>query len=101
VVGIAGAVPAAARGQALDLAPLRVNCIAPGITDTEMFSVSSCEKSKGLSQRSIQGMPENEHKQFRTKHVEKQLVKHVATADEIADGGQYCLYFCHLLMTIL
>jgi NAD(P)-dependent dehydrogenase (short-subunit alcohol dehydrogenase family) len=87
VVGIAGAMPAAARGLALDLAPLRVNCVAPGITDTEMFSVSYCKKSTGLSQRSVQGMPENEHKRFRTKHVEKQLVKHVATTDEIADGG--------------
>jgi NAD(P)-dependent dehydrogenase (short-subunit alcohol dehydrogenase family) len=40
VVGVAGAVPATTRGLAIDLAPLRVNCIAPGLVDSEMHSVS-------------------------------------------------------------
>jgi NAD(P)-dependent dehydrogenase (short-subunit alcohol dehydrogenase family) len=28
-----------ARGLAVDLAPIRVNCIAPGLVDTEMWDV--------------------------------------------------------------
>jgi NAD(P)-dependent dehydrogenase (short-subunit alcohol dehydrogenase family) len=39
--GVAGSVPAMARGLAIDLAPLRVNCIAPGLVDTEMWEVSA------------------------------------------------------------
>jgi NAD(P)-dependent dehydrogenase (short-subunit alcohol dehydrogenase family) len=33
-------VPATTRGLAIDLAPLRVNCISPGLVDSEMHSVS-------------------------------------------------------------
>jgi NAD(P)-dependent dehydrogenase (short-subunit alcohol dehydrogenase family) len=35
--GIAGAVVTAAKGLAVDLAPIRVNCIAPGVVDTELW----------------------------------------------------------------
>ena len=39
LVGGAGALVSAVRGLALDLAPVRVNCIAPGLVMTEMFEV--------------------------------------------------------------
>jgi NAD(P)-dependent dehydrogenase (short-subunit alcohol dehydrogenase family) len=35
-VGGAGAVDAATRGLAVDLAPVRVNCVCPGAIDTEV-----------------------------------------------------------------
>jgi NAD(P)-dependent dehydrogenase (short-subunit alcohol dehydrogenase family) len=39
VAGVTGSVISMARGLAIDLAPLRVNCIAPGFVDTEMWTV--------------------------------------------------------------
>jgi NAD(P)-dependent dehydrogenase (short-subunit alcohol dehydrogenase family) len=38
-IGVAGAIPATARGLAVDLAPLRVNCVSPGLVATEMQNV--------------------------------------------------------------
>jgi NAD(P)-dependent dehydrogenase (short-subunit alcohol dehydrogenase family) len=37
--GLAAAVVASTRGLALDLAPLRVNCVAPGLVATSMWDV--------------------------------------------------------------
>jgi NAD(P)-dependent dehydrogenase (short-subunit alcohol dehydrogenase family) len=45
LVGAAGAIPASSRGLALDLAPLRVNCVSPGLVDTEMYLVRPCSGS--------------------------------------------------------
>jgi NAD(P)-dependent dehydrogenase (short-subunit alcohol dehydrogenase family) len=39
VAGVTGSVVSMARGLAIDLAPLRVNCIVPGFVDTEMWTV--------------------------------------------------------------
>ena len=39
IVGGAGALVSATRGLALDLAPVRANCIAPGLVLTEMWEV--------------------------------------------------------------
>jgi hypothetical protein len=39
IAGVTGSVISMARGLAIDLAPLRVNCIAPGFVDTEMWTV--------------------------------------------------------------
>jgi NAD(P)-dependent dehydrogenase (short-subunit alcohol dehydrogenase family) len=41
VIGGGGALLAVVRNLAIDLAPLRVNCIAPGLVVTEMYDVSS------------------------------------------------------------
>lgn len=38
--GFGGATTSTTRGLALDLAPVRVNCITPGLVDTELWSVS-------------------------------------------------------------
>jgi NAD(P)-dependent dehydrogenase (short-subunit alcohol dehydrogenase family) len=40
-VGGGGALLAVVRNLAIDLAPLRVNCIAPGLVVTEMYDVCS------------------------------------------------------------
>jgi NAD(P)-dependent dehydrogenase (short-subunit alcohol dehydrogenase family) len=45
--GVTAGIAGAARGLALDLAPLRVNCIAPGLVKTEMWSVSHSKPKRG------------------------------------------------------
>ena len=35
--GVTGALNSLSRGLALDLAPIRVNCVAPGVVDTELW----------------------------------------------------------------
>lgn len=42
VVASSGAHLAAAKALALDLAPVRVNCVVPGLVATEMFEVCLC-----------------------------------------------------------
>jgi NAD(P)-dependent dehydrogenase (short-subunit alcohol dehydrogenase family) len=39
--GMTGAVISSTRGLALDLAPLRVNCVVPGQVDTELWDAST------------------------------------------------------------
>ncbi|KAF8603586.1 NAD(P)-binding protein [Ceratobasidium sp. AG-I] len=69
-IGVAGAIETATRGLALDLKPLRVNTISPGLVDTEL----------------IQQLPE----ELRTALVEKigpkLLVGHVGTPEEVAEA---------------
>jgi NAD(P)-dependent dehydrogenase (short-subunit alcohol dehydrogenase family) len=38
--GQGGAAISSTRGLALDLAPLRVNCVVPGLVDTELWDAS-------------------------------------------------------------
>jgi NAD(P)-dependent dehydrogenase (short-subunit alcohol dehydrogenase family) len=40
MAALAGACTTAVRNMAVDLAPLRVNCVAPGMVATEIFDVS-------------------------------------------------------------
>lgn len=40
VIGVPGALENTARALAIDLAPIRVNNVAAGLIDTEMYSVS-------------------------------------------------------------
>ena len=63
------------RQLALDLAPIRVNCVVPGAVDTELWS----------------GMPED-HKKGMFEQIEKSLpTGRVASADDIAESYLYVL----------
>jgi len=67
-----GAVDALGRGLAVDLAPVRVNVLSPGIVKTELWDTSKVPKA-------VQDALFDEY-------TKKLLVKHVADADEIADA---------------
>lgn len=43
MAGIAGSVEAVARGLALDLAPVRVNCFMPGAVETPLWNTMPAE----------------------------------------------------------
>ncbi|KLO08231.1 NAD-binding protein [Schizopora paradoxa] len=73
--GLGGSLSALARGLAVDLAPIRVNCICPGIVKTELW----------------ESMPKEIHEHIFEQASEKSLVKHVADADEIADTYLFCM----------
>ncbi|KLO11345.1 NAD(P)-binding protein [Schizopora paradoxa] len=72
IASVLGAVDALGRGLAVDLAPVRVNTIAPGVVKTELWDVSGFSKE-------IQTAIFNEY-------AEKVPVNHVADADEIAEA---------------
>jgi len=46
--GVSGALNSLARGLAVDLAPVRVNCVAPGVVDTELWGWLEENAKKGL-----------------------------------------------------
>ncbi|KLO08233.1 short-chain dehydrogenase/reductase SDR [Schizopora paradoxa] len=73
--GGAGAVDALTRGLAIDLAPVRVNCICPGAVRTELWRM--------LPQEMLD---------LRMEELTKKLpVKHVADGDEVADAYLFCM----------
>jgi len=77
---IVGAMPSLVRALSIDLAPLRVNVITPGLVDSEMWDVKDDVTRKAMLD---QGR-------------EKTLVGHVAKPDEIADAYLFaikCKYF--------
>lgn len=53
--GVIGAVDAFTRGLAVDLAPLRVNVVCPGLVDTEVRITLLCymEQNLYISNRSV------------------------------------------------
>ncbi|KZO98878.1 NAD(P)-binding protein [Calocera viscosa TUFC12733] len=67
---VAGAVESITRGLAVELAPIRVNTVAPGGVETELWDGMTPEAKAGLMK--IFG--------------EHSLVKHVAQPDEIAES---------------
>ncbi|KAF8598539.1 NAD(P)-binding protein [Ceratobasidium sp. AG-I] len=69
-LGAAGAVETATRGLALDLKPLRVNTISPGLVDTELF----------------QNMPTETRTRIMEEFLPKLLVGHVGTPEEVAEA---------------
>ena len=72
--GIAGAVETSTRALALDLAPIRVNCVFPGVVDTPLWK----------------DVPEDRKKAMFDEVAKKSLLRHVASADEIAEAYLYC-----------
>lgn len=67
--GICGAMEATARALALELAPVRVNVVAPGFVDTELWS----------------NLPAEARQQMFREAAAKQPVGRVATAADIAE----------------
>lgn len=72
---INGAIEALTRALAVELAPLRVNVISPGIIDTPLFS----------------GMPEHEKQAFFAKTAQSLPLKKIGTAEEIAQTAVYLM----------
>ncbi|EJD52255.1 short-chain dehydrogenase/reductase SDR, partial [Auricularia subglabra TFB-10046 SS5] len=68
--GMAGAVDAVTRGLAVDLAPIRVNGVAPGYVKTELWD----------------GMPEAQREAIFAEASKSLLVGHVALPHEIAEA---------------
>lgn len=65
--GMAGAVDAVTRGLAVDLAPIRVNCVAPGYVKTELWD----------------GVPESQREEIFAAASKSLLVGHVALPHEV------------------
>jgi len=65
-----GAVDSVTRALAVDLAPIRVNVISPGLVETELWNP----------------MPKEQVKQMMEASAKSLLVKHVATPEEIAEA---------------
>ncbi|KLO18612.1 NAD(P)-binding protein [Schizopora paradoxa] len=77
VAGITGAVDALTRGLAVDLAPVRVNVVCPGLVKTELWDNS--------------GVPKEAQEKMFNDAANRLLVKHVADADEIAEAYLFCM----------
>ncbi|KZS93670.1 NAD(P)-binding protein [Sistotremastrum niveocremeum HHB9708] len=75
VAGIAGSVDSLTRGLAVDLAPIRVNCIAPGFVNTEMWDTT----------------PKDVLEKIFAEQSEKLLVKHVASPEEVAEAYLFAM----------
>ncbi|KLO14091.1 short-chain dehydrogenase/reductase SDR [Schizopora paradoxa] len=75
--GMLGSVEALTRGLAVDLAPIRVNVVAPGWVNTELWT--DAEFSQGAVAEMIKT------------REEKLLVRHVADGDEIAEAFLFCM----------
>ncbi|KAG8728607.1 hypothetical protein FRC12_021627, partial [Ceratobasidium sp. 428] len=86
-IGIAGAVETATRSLALDLKPLRVNTIAPGLVDTELLLELPTELRTHLIET----------------HLQKSLVGHVGTPEEVAEAyifAMKCQYLTGQVITV-
>ncbi|KAG9082160.1 hypothetical protein FRC07_014294, partial [Ceratobasidium sp. 392] len=86
-IGAVGAVETATRGLAVDLKPLRVNTIAPGPVDTEIFDNFPPEQREHI---------------FKT-HSEKVLVGHIGTPEEVAEAyifAMKCQYLTGQVITV-
>ncbi|KAL5511064.1 hypothetical protein ACEPAH_4279 [Sanghuangporus vaninii] len=72
--GVVGAVDSLARGLAVDLAPIRVNVISPGLVETELLDQLPVEARKELE-----------------KHANALLVQHIGHPDELAEAYLFCM----------
>ena len=85
--GVTGALNSLSRGLALDLAPIRVNCVAPGVVDTEM--------GEWLEEGARKALFEDYSKKF--------LTGSVGNPDEIAEAYGYlvrCNYVTGQTVTV-
>ncbi|KAG9115175.1 hypothetical protein FRC07_007557 [Ceratobasidium sp. 392] len=87
VSGVASATKSATRGLAVDLKPIRVNTISPGIANTEFRNVTPKDAKDGIFS-----------------HAEKNLlVGHVGTAAEVAEAYIFatkCSYLTGQIITV-
>lgn len=75
--GVAGAIETATRNLALDMAPLRVNCVAPGVVLTELWDGMDQSTRDGMMAERARTLP----------------VGHVGMPDEVAEAYLY-LFRC-------
>lgn len=83
--GVAGAVETVTRNLALDMAPLRVNCVVPGVVDTPLW----------------QGMPNEAKEKMFEEYAKKYPVGHVGKPEEIAEAYLYVFRCTYLTGTSL
>ncbi|KAG8770816.1 hypothetical protein FRC12_004031, partial [Ceratobasidium sp. 428] len=86
-IGVAGAVETATRSLAVDLKPLRVNTISPGLVDTEMFQNTPAEQRTRMFQS----------------YLDKLLVGHIGTPEEVAEAyifAMKCQYLTGQVITV-
>ncbi|KAL5511057.1 hypothetical protein ACEPAH_4272 [Sanghuangporus vaninii] len=72
--GVVGAVDSLARGLAVDLAPIRVNVISPGLVKTELLGQLPAEAFKKFEQ-----------------YANTVLVQHMGQPDELAEAYLFCM----------
>lgn len=77
LAGVTGAVDGLTRGLAVDLAPVRVNVVSPGMVKTELWDNS--------------GMSKEVQETTFASAAKSLLVQHVADADEIAEAYLFCM----------
>ncbi|MCZ8514312.1 SDR family oxidoreductase [Paenibacillus filicis] len=73
MVAINSAIEGLARVLAMDLAPIRVNVVSPGVVDTPVFSGMDTESREAMFQRAAQSL----------------LLKRIAKPEEIAEAYVY------------
>ncbi|CAE6519733.1 unnamed protein product, partial [Rhizoctonia solani] len=78
--GVIGAVEGSTRGLAVDLKPIRVNTIAPGVVDTEIFDGLSPERKKEIIEERTKALP----------------VGHVGTPEEVAEAYMFAMKCTYL-----
>ncbi|KAH8115684.1 short-chain dehydrogenase/reductase SDR [Phellopilus nigrolimitatus] len=75
IAGIVGAVDGLTRGLAVDLAPIRVNVVSPGLVDTEFWDPVAPNAKDQMIEAAAKSL----------------LVKHVAGPDEIAEAYTFLM----------
>lgn len=73
VAAINSAIEGLVRGLAVDLAPIRINAVSPGVVDTPIFSGMDEESREAMFQATAKSL----------------LLKHVAKPEEIAEAYVY------------
>lgn len=94
IAGVGGTVDFLTRGLAVDLAPIRVNVISPGIVDTEVWVgllsaiLHLCDADLVMSGRRQlwYTMPAEPREQILVTAGERLLIKNVRTPTEIAEA---------------
>ncbi|CAE6430890.1 unnamed protein product [Rhizoctonia solani] len=81
ISAVVGAVESSTRGLAIDLKPIRVNTICPGLVDTEFHD----------------SMPTDAKEQFFQSQREKLPVGHVGTPEEVAEAYIFAMKVCTYL----
>jgi NAD(P)-dependent dehydrogenase (short-subunit alcohol dehydrogenase family) len=73
MAAINSAIDGLVRGLAVDLAPIRVNAVSPGVVDTPVFSKMDAERREMMFQAIAQSL----------------LLKHIAKPEEVAEAYVY------------
>ncbi|CAE6486696.1 unnamed protein product [Rhizoctonia solani] len=80
VTGLIGSVESSTRGLAIDLKPIRVNTIAPGVVDTEIFNPLPNGVKEGLFDKHGKNIP----------------VGHIGEPDELAEAYLFAMKCTYL-----